>query len=338
MIIALLALAFAMIFGGLLAAFFGWDIVLIERGWTMVLAGIFSAACGALLLGVTAVVAKLAQIQSELARLQITLDEEVREEASLSPSTGTSSSSGLSVAALAGGMLGGRLFGRGEEKGKDEDEETPADLPLFPDEDRRDEPAEDDRELNDLPEEAPKSAPILPFPSRPTSEEHADELRSKVPDFLLAERRTELSVEVDGPRVETSLFEDEPKLDRPQLDEPEDHPVELDRSDIHEPVSETAELHEHEPEPELEPEPEPVIVEEEAAASHEPEHEESVVEEADAAGRTVIGTYNSGDNTYVMFSDGSIEAQTPKGVFHFKSLDELKAFIASGGEGKSAAT
>jgi hypothetical protein len=33
-----------------------------------------------------------------------------------------------------------------------------------------------------------------------------------------------------------------------------------------------------------------------------------------------------------MFSNGSIEAQTPQGVFHFKSLDELKEFIASGGE------
>jgi hypothetical protein len=33
-----------------------------------------------------------------------------------------------------------------------------------------------------------------------------------------------------------------------------------------------------------------------------------------------------------MFSDGSIEADTPNGVFRFASLDELKDFIASGGE------
>ena len=44
MIIGLLALAFAMIVGGLLAAFFGWDIVLVERGWTMVIAGSVMAA------------------------------------------------------------------------------------------------------------------------------------------------------------------------------------------------------------------------------------------------------------------------------------------------------
>jgi hypothetical protein len=47
---------------------------------------------------------------------------------------------------------------------------------------------------------------------------------------------------------------------------------------------------------------------------------------------TVVGTYNSGGNAYVMFSDGSIEADTPSGHYRFKSLDELKDFIASGGE------
>jgi hypothetical protein len=47
----------------------------------------------------------------------------------------------------------------------------------------------------------------------------------------------------------------------------------------------------------------------------------------------VIGTYTSGGNRYVMFSDGSIDAETPDGTFRFQSLDELKAFIASGGEG-----
>jgi hypothetical protein len=38
-----------------------------------------------------------------------------------------------------------------------------------------------------------------------------------------------------------------------------------------------------------------------------------------------------------MFSDGSIEAETPDGIFRFDSLDELKEFIASGGERSSNA-
>jgi hypothetical protein len=45
-----------------------------------------------------------------------------------------------------------------------------------------------------------------------------------------------------------------------------------------------------------------------------------------------IGTYQSGGNTYVMFEDGSIEASTPNGLYRFNSLEELKAFIAAGGE------
>ena len=47
---------------------------------------------------------------------------------------------------------------------------------------------------------------------------------------------------------------------------------------------------------------------------------------------TVVGTYSSGGNTYVMYSDGSIQAQTPTGFYRFDTLDELKAFIAAGGE------
>lgn len=52
----------------------------------------------------------------------------------------------------------------------------------------------------------------------------------------------------------------------------------------------------------------------------------------EADSRTIIGTYNSGGNSYVMYSDGSIEADTPSGQYSFQSLDELKEFIAAGGE------
>jgi hypothetical protein len=48
--------------------------------------------------------------------------------------------------------------------------------------------------------------------------------------------------------------------------------------------------------------------------------------------RIVVGRYASGGNTYVMFEDGSIEAETPRGRFTFASLDELKAFVDGGGE------
>ncbi|WP_243375171.1 hypothetical protein [Microvirga solisilvae] len=337
MIIALLALASAMILGGLLAAFFGWDIVLIERGWTMVLAGSFSAACGAVLLGITAAVSKLSGIQAELARLQFGFDEEVREEA-------PQSSTGLSMAALAGGLLGGRMFGRGEDKAQQKTQDKPVDMPSLVDIERR-EPADESLEPGDEPEMPRISDPFLPFPPRAASDEpehredEEDDIESKVPDFLLAERLRETYVESRGSEPENSLFADEPRLD----DVEEERRDNLDRDDILAPLPEPAPIIEPEPEPELEPvrgpEPELAAAELESVAPEEPAREESIAEEQrPGAGATVIGTYNSGDNTYVMFSDGSIEAQTPGGLFHFKSLDELKAFIASGGEGGTSAT
>ncbi|SCX98099.1 hypothetical protein [Microvirga guangxiensis] len=321
MIIALLALAFAMIVGGLLAVFFGWEIVLIERGWTMVIAGSFSAACGALLLGITAAVSKLTGIQTELARLQVSFDEELREEA-------PTSSTGLSMAALAGGLLGGRMLGRSESK--DQPEEKQPDLPLFGDDNRPDEPVLENREDREEPEAAKPSEPLVPFPPRTVAEnvERRDEdLEVKVPDFLLADRLRDTYVETRTTPSETSFFDDEPKLDEPE----DERRSELDRDDILEPAVEP--VAEREPEPEFEPETEILLDEPVAEQASEEKAEEEPRSDA-----MIIGTYNSGDNTYVMFSDGSIEAQTPGGVFRFQSLDELKAFIASGGEGGSSAT
>ncbi|HVL72753.1 MAG TPA: hypothetical protein VM434_12830 [Beijerinckiaceae bacterium] len=54
--------------------------------------------------------------------------------------------------------------------------------------------------------------------------------------------------------------------------------------------------------------------------------------EGEAAEPAIIGSYSSGGNTYVMYADGSIDADTPDGRFRFKSLDELKEFVAAGGE------
>jgi hypothetical protein len=45
----------------------------------------------------------------------------------------------------------------------------------------------------------------------------------------------------------------------------------------------------------------------------------------------VIGRYTSGNTTYVMFADGSIEAETPSGILHFASLADLKVYVEGGG-------
>jgi hypothetical protein len=315
MIIALPALAFAMIVGGLLAAFFGWDIVLIERGWTMVIAGSLTAASGALLLGITAVVSKLSQIQSEIARLQLSLDEEAAVEAPVGPT-------GMSMAALSGGLLAGKMFGRGEGNGPDEEQK---DLPLF--DEKKPEPVVD---VASVPGElAPSrpSEPFMPFPPRTSPElsTSQDEETSevKVPDFLLGDRLRETYEESRTSEVDEDLYaeETEKTVEEKRADE--------ERADILDTVTEPVSV----TEPEREPEPV-----EEAAAPKEPAPAAKEPAPAEPRSATIIGTYNSGDNTYVMFSDGSIEAQTPSGIFHFQSLDELKAFIASGGEGGTAST
>ena len=50
---------------------------------------------------------------------------------------------------------------------------------------------------------------------------------------------------------------------------------------------------------------------------------------AAATSREVLDTHEAGGNRYVLFSDGSVEAETPDGSFRFNSLDELQAALAS---------
>jgi hypothetical protein len=44
-------------------------------------------------------------------------------------------------------------------------------------------------------------------------------------------------------------------------------------------------------------------------------------------GLAIVGRYESEGTSYVMYADGSIEARSERGVFHFQSMAELKAFL-----------
>lgn len=44
----------------------------------------------------------------------------------------------------------------------------------------------------------------------------------------------------------------------------------------------------------------------------------------------VVGTYQAGGNSYVMYADGSIRADTPSGEHRFATMDEFKAFMLTG--------
>jgi len=73
-----------------------------------------------------------------------------------------------------------------------------------------------------------------------------------------------------------------------------------------------------------------------APIEHDPIEQEPIETERDApplpvepplAEPAVIGRYEAEGTAYIMFADGSIEAQSETGVFHFASMAELKAFI-----------
>ena len=48
---------------------------------------------------------------------------------------------------------------------------------------------------------------------------------------------------------------------------------------------------------------------------------------ASEAGLAIVGRYESEGTSYVMYADGSVEARSERGVFHFRSMAELKAFM-----------
>jgi hypothetical protein len=289
MVIALFALAFAMIVGGLMAIVQGWDIVQVERGWSLVIAGSVGAAGGALLLGIAAAVARLTAIRSDLAQLRERLG---RQEPSLPPAPVYDPVAAASAGLLAGGGSSGGLMSPDGSKEPAEDDAQPT-LPLFL------------RPGDQEGEKRPEPDPLLDLAAREPAPDEED--REAEPHAPAADAEA---------RLPDDFFEDRerraPERDREPLAEAEDddHPWLRRRP---EPKFET--------EAEREPEPEEVGPD----ATEEPPAEDSPA--------TVIGTYTSGPNRYVMFSDGSIEADTPQGVFRFGSLDELKQFIASGGEG-----
>ncbi|MGJ3261957.1 MAG: hypothetical protein ACFE0R_01860 [Salinarimonas sp.] len=83
----------------------------------------------------------------------------------------------------------------------------------------------------------------------------------------------------------------------------------------------------------------------EAAPADAPDaHDAEIGESPDEAGLDrdtpphIVGTHVSGANRYVMYSDGSIEAETPDGRLVFGSIEELKGYVASSGEDPSGAS
>ena len=80
-----------------------------------------------------------------------------------------------------------------------------------------------------------------------------------------------------------------------------------DRAELEEKAQEAAPEPHPTPDSELQPEPEP--------------------EQPTEPAPTIIGRYSSGGSDFTLYSDGSIDAQTDEGIFHFASMADLRAHI-----------
>ncbi|MDR3463224.1 MAG: hypothetical protein P4L76_13005 [Beijerinckiaceae bacterium] len=74
------------------------------------------------------------------------------------------------------------------------------------------------------------------------------------------------------------------------------------------------------------PAPEPAAPDQPALAAREPESAPAAPAQA-APEPTEIGRYEADGTSYIMYTDGSIDAQSDAGVFRFNSMAELRAYI-----------
>lgn len=352
MIVALFALAAAMMIGGIASVIQGFPFVRLESGLAMTIAGATVASAGAVLFGLAAAIRALKHVEQALSFRQ--LANEIRpdtgtapvpagpsfapEPAVAAPPAAPARTAGLAGLAGLGGLAAGLAAGR---QPKEAPGAEPKSEPRFEDAlsaARSSAPAEPTFPELALPE------PLLPEPSpqvepygqdahhethhaaHPAAHEAEPEIRSaEEPELPLPAPQDDdaHAKPVAPPQEDDDLFV-LPELPAAHAPEPEEAPALRPAIDA-EPIAAQP------PQP-LE---NPALAEHEAAqgGASEPVHEPLA-----QPSREVVGTYASGGNTYVMFSDGAIEAETPQGRFTFGSLDELKRFVDGGGEaGRGAA-
>jgi hypothetical protein len=340
MVVALLALSSVMILGGIAAVVQGFPYVRLESGLAMVIGGSTAASAGVVLLGLTAIVYRLLKLHGAVSEWRTASPQidipaapsagTVPWEASTPeapafaapevappqrPSLAGIGAAGAGAAGLAGLSLGAlRPGGRGSE-------------PVFEDPAPSAEPQPSVAEPL-LPDLLPETAP-------PRASDD-DLFRAPEPAHAPAPAFSEpVTASVVAPRDEERIEVDPPAVGpiglRSFLDEPAPAPTAQAPSAQPEPspepeASASQELQGSGPQDEAQ-EPEARELEVQEPEAQEPESEATAAEE-----RHAVGSYASGANTYVMFSDGSIEADTPRGRFTFGSLDELKSFVNAGGE------
>ncbi|WP_232631793.1 hypothetical protein [Methylobacterium sp. Leaf118] len=293
MVVALLALSLIMILGGVAAVVQGFPYVRLESGLAMVIGGSTAASAGVILLGLTAVVDRLRRLQGALARLRMDARDVVAESRSAPAPVAPIAVAPPADPALAG-AAGLAGLGLGSLGG----------LGAARAGGRGTEPVFEEPMF-------PESVRPDFMPSEPVLSESPRESRREVEPLLpdLLPEPTPRAVEDD------TLFVAPPAPAAPV-------PAALPAEPAAEAIGLRPSLDAPAPTPEAEPTLTPEAPEAAAPTPEAPKPPE----------RHAVGSYASGANTYVMFSDGSIEADTPRGRFTFESLDELKSFVNAGGE------
>jgi len=361
MVVALYGLAIAMVVGGLWSVVQGAELVVLERGWTMVIAGSVVATGGVLLAGVAASIAQAKRVEAALQRaLERMARAGLAEAPSAPPRPNLDALTPTPVAApppspnldapaplgaappdariavLGAGGLGAAAvagaLGQGEAAAPAR--EPPPALAEPPQPAPAADPFDFTSLLRDAREaEAQDTAPDAAAPQGASLIAQDAVSQDAVPqDAISLEAASPEAVAPDEPVAPEA--DDLPRtavhFDEPVTPAPEEESSRVTIADTPDPdVASDADVVEARAR-------EDEAVEEPTTGLAEPEEdafEESALEEAAGSGDlAVIGTYTSGGNTYVMFSDGSIQADTPAGRYTFASLDQLKDFIASGGE------
>lgn len=407
MVVALYLIALAMVVGGAAAAAQGYVYVMVEFGWSMVIAGSVVATGGMVLFGLAHIAARLKRLEAAAGRAA---DRIGRAPVNFPEAPdGLSRLSGPAIPAVTvptGGGLTGHGLGAGVAAAGAAALAARAEPPFHADiPAQADPPVDPPREpaIAMEPSPAPEAqlpdmepVPAPPAPAEDAANERIADAAPEIPSVPIltpqeidtadgGEPVVEAAKESDKPFTvdETALVE-LPDLPKPAVEEPRPFPPQtepVDRLPLREnlfsedekqpePVDEqpsrgfrlrdifsgrsgrdgrsSAPLPEPPPLPPFSMRSDPPLAAPQTPSEPEPEPEreaeieriEPVVDEAPPRSEeegaseepAVVGTYMSGGNQYVMYADGSIEAETPTGRYRFKSLEELKEFIETGAE------
>jgi hypothetical protein len=305
------ALGFVLAFGGLVAISQGYDIVQVERGWTLVISGTTALSAGIITVALGFVVARIEALIAVSAkeRTPAPLDNPVPARLPVAPVRAPAAEAADAapvVPALSEPAPAGAPFAGSERS-------------VVPDVGPRQEANEPDLSFESLgfprPQPKPADEATAPEAAPPAPSPAAAPKERPRATFALPPRVPAKFVPPPGPwPSEPASAAAEPEAPAQATPAPagnEHDWLELALAGI-------------EPEENAEPKPE----DEEAQRAAEPAPVPEAQEEP--AAPAVVGRYEANGASYALFADGSIEAETDSGIYRFASMAELKEFIERG--------